>query len=83
MDLAEINAEILECARYGESEDLKVLLEHNGDVNFADEGGNTALHKAAANGEVECIKVLSSFGAKRLPNKSGNFPERKILKKLF
>ncbi len=44
--LEEINREILECARYGEDEDLRALLNSGGDVNYADSGGNTALHRA-------------------------------------
>lgn len=32
------------------------------------------LHKAAANGEVECLAVLKEFGAIHIPNMQGNFP---------
>lgn len=79
MNADEINAELLECARYGESEDLAQLLQQPGaNVDFVDSfSGNTALHRAAANGEVECIRVLKAHNAQRLSNLSGNFPERK------
>lgn len=73
----DINQEILECARYGEHEELAMYIAQGADVNFTDDSGNTALHKACANGEIECIKVLLAEGAKRMVNKSGNYPERK------
>ena len=75
----DVNAEILECARYGEHEDLATLLQQAGsNVDYVDSfSGNTALHRAAANGELECIRVLKVHNASRLPNLSGNFPERK------
>lgn len=41
----EMNEEILECARYGEEEELREYLAAGADVNYIDEGGNTALHK--------------------------------------
>ena len=43
--LLEINQEILECARYGEEDELREYLIAGGNVNHKDEGGNTALHK--------------------------------------
>lgn len=48
----DVNFEILECSRYGEDEDLHSYLVGGGDANAHDEGGTTALHKAAANGHV-------------------------------
>ena len=60
--MEELNLEVLECARYGEPEDLRNLLVAGADVNFCDDAGNTAMHKAAANGEVECLMVLKEFG---------------------
>src|SRR5690554_6914219 len=74
MDLVEMNNEILECARYGEDDDLRTLLVAGADVNFADDSGNTALHRAAANGETGCILVLKEFGAKHVANSQGNLP---------
>ncbi len=73
-ELEENNKETLECARYGEPEDLQKLLELGCSANYSNESGNTALHKAAANGELECCRILYSFGAKLLPNHQGNFP---------
>ena len=50
----ELAREFLEYARYGEVDDLRALIQ-SGDVpvDFADPGGSTALHKAAANGVSE------------------------------
>ena len=46
MSVDEINLEILECARYGEHEELRAYVNQGGDVNWCDINGNTALHKA-------------------------------------
>ena len=44
--------------RYGEEGALRELLSGDTvDVNVCDDTGNTALHKAAANGNIGCIKV--------------------------
>lgn len=40
-----INNEILECARYGEVEDLREHLKNGGNVNHMDYNNTTALHK--------------------------------------
>lgn len=64
--------ELLECARYGELEDMLELLRLGVDVNFADQGGNTAVHKASANGHAEVLAALFEKGAKILPNLNGN-----------
>lgn len=66
--------EVLECARYGEDDDLKALLEAGADANYADESGSTGLHKAAANGQEGCLRILHSFGAKYVKNSTGNTP---------
>ena len=75
----DINQEILECARYGEYEELAMYIEQGALIDSIDMSGNTALHKACANGEIECIEVLLSKGAKRILNNSGNYPERKYI----
>ena len=41
----EIDREVLECARYGEEDELREMLVAGGNVNYKDAGGNTALHK--------------------------------------
>lgn len=74
MSVLEMNMEVLECARYGEFDDLRALLTAGADVNYTDDAGNSGLHRAAANGEVECIRVLKEFGAVHVANTSGNFP---------
>ena len=74
MNIAEMNAEILECARYGEDEGLRALLTEGADVNFSDESGNTALHMAAANGNVSCLIILKKFNAIHKTNENGNTP---------
>ena len=66
--------ELLECARYGEEEEMQQLLDAGVPVDFADDGGNTALHKAAANGHAGTVERLLAAGAALLPNESGNIP---------
>ncbi len=69
--------ELLECARYGEEDDIetmRALLQQGVPINFADDGGNTALHKASANGHVAIVKLLAAAGAAHTPNASGNYP---------
>ncbi|KAJ1439784.1 putative methyltransferase-domain-containing protein [Ochromonadaceae sp. CCMP2298] len=69
-----MNNEVLECARYGEDEDLRALLKAGASVDHLDESRSSAMHKAAANGEVACLKVLHEFGAQYVKNNTGNSP---------
>ena len=66
--------ELLECARYGEDDELRELLTAGVPVDYKDDSGNTALHRASANGHVSIVEVLAASGAKYLPNASGNMP---------
>lgn len=63
-----------DCARYGELEDVALCLSEKVPVDWQDEKGSTALHKAAANGHAAVIKLLASHGAKFLPNESKSTP---------
>ena len=75
MNHAEANQETLECERYGEDDDLRELLTTtSADPNYADDNGTTALHRAAANGQVGCLKVLKEFGSIHRANLQGNLP---------
>jgi ankyrin repeat protein len=67
--------EVLECARYGELDELRALLEGGASVNVRDAGGNSALHKVAANGNLEIAELLvRTFSAVHAANASGNTP---------
>jgi ankyrin repeat protein len=66
--------EVLECARYGETDDLRALLDAGADANFRDAGGNTALHRAAGNGHTDAASLLIQRGALFVPNANGNTP---------
>lgn len=54
--------EYIACARYGELEDLKALVDASSNMDFThkDMFGNTALHMAAANGHTGNISHLTS-----------------------
>lgn len=68
-------AEALLCARYGEVDDLKILLDAKVSVDHADPHSlSTCLHYAAANGHVDCLKLLIEYKAAYSANASGNFP---------
>ena len=66
--------EFLQCARYGELEDVSSLLDAGADASFADGGGNTALHLASANGHAGVVSLLLERGARYTANASGNTP---------
>lgn len=70
----EDSLEFIECARYGELEDAAAYLHDGVDVNFCDASGSSALHKSAANGHVDVVRLLASRGAKFTANSSGNTP---------
>ncbi|OII77548.1 hypothetical protein cand_017080 [Cryptosporidium andersoni] len=75
-DIIDINKEMLECARYGELEEIKALLSDSRIlVDFEDENGCTALHKSSANGHEEIVKELLKLGANiSKQNNCGNTP---------
>ncbi|GMI07187.1 hypothetical protein TrRE_jg4930 [Triparma retinervis] len=77
--IEEAHNEMLECARYGDPEDigtLRSLVSHSSiDVNYSDSGGSTALHKACANGKKDAVAVLLSHpGCSHTANAAGNTP---------
>ena len=58
--------DIIDAARYNELEELQEILAspHARQlINAQDERGSTALHMAAANGNIECMKRLLEAGA--------------------
>ncbi|KAK8813245.1 hypothetical protein WA158_002837 [Blastocystis sp. Blastoise] len=59
---------------YNELEDLTTLLEAHVDPNFLGPDGNTALHYACANGNLECAQLLKRYGAVFTYNTFGNSP---------
>lgn len=54
---------LLEAARYGELETMKVLLAHGADVNAADQYGQTALVYTASLGDAAGVEFLLHHGA--------------------
>lgn len=74
---------LLECARYGDKDDMINLFEDNKgiDVNYKDSKDNTAVHMAAANGHLEIIKILfeKHKANVNIQNNSGNTPLRILI----
>ena len=74
--------ELVDCARYGESDAVRAICDKHGDnataeapfVDSKNASGNTALHMACANGHKHTCRFLLSRGANHLPNSSGNTP---------
>lgn len=72
----EAQVELVECARYGEVDAVRALIQVWSDkiedfVNTTDDYGTTALHKAAASGHETTVQLLLYHKAKHLPNTSG------------
>eukprot|EP00903_Cladosiphon_okamuranus_P006422 g6284.t1 len=67
-------ADLLDCSRYGELEDVEAILASGVDANHQDAHGNTALHQSCANGHANVIRALIKAGASHLPNAAGNSP---------
>jgi hypothetical protein len=66
--------ELLECARYGEDEELSAMLAKGTPVDFCDGQGNMAIHRASANGHTNIVRLLAAAGSPHVPNASGNTP---------
>ena len=59
----EYDSKLLEAAKNGETELVKLLIAAGADVNQADKDGETPLHNAAIFGHAECVKLLLAAGA--------------------
>ncbi len=57
----DLEAELLEAARSGDADQCKALIEHDADINHADQFGMTALHYAAEGNQLECVAALLDY----------------------
>lgn len=83
-DFDEASSEIIDCARYGEVDACRAILDvwsskqqpasKERIVNARDTSLSTPLHKASANGHLSTVQLLLSRGADHLQNESGNTP---------
>lgn len=62
---AEAVEQLLECARYGELDEVRQLLAGGLAADAADDFGRTALFFAAANGHADVVQLLLAQGAVR------------------
>ncbi len=60
----DINSELIEAAKNGDTVSIKALLEAGADVNAKASGGKTALLAAAEGGHTDIIDLLRKVGAK-------------------
>lgn len=81
LTLEEARLELMDCARYGEIDAVRAILdvwsvEAEGKmiINVKDESGSTALHKSAANNHVSTTRLLLARGAIHTTNSNGNTP---------
>jgi len=61
--LSDINSDLIEAARVGDTVKVKQLLKQGADVNAKDKDGWTALIEAAAKGHTDTVKALIDAGA--------------------
>jgi ankyrin repeat protein len=81
-DFDEASSELIDCARYGEVDACRAILDvwsskqqpTQAIVNAIDNSQSTPLHKASANGHLSTVQLLLSRGAEHLQNDSGNTP---------
>lgn len=81
-DFEEASSELIDCARYGEVDACRAILDvwsskQNSTqtiVNANDNSKSTPLHKASANGHLSTVQLLLSRGADHLQNDNGNTP---------
>jgi ankyrin repeat protein len=54
---------ILHAARNGDTEIVRLLVEHGADVNFANDRGHTVLYCAGGHGHLDTLRLLLAHGA--------------------
>jgi len=77
LSLEEAKIELLECSRYGEAKAARAILDtfpEKNVIEYKDNHGNSALHKACANGHNDTVCLLISRGSQHFGNESGNTP---------
>src|SRR5258706_14216028 len=62
------------CAKWGDAEGIRVLVENGADINKRGEDRNTPLHYAAMLGHLAAAQCLVALGAANERDMYGNFP---------
>nr|5AQA_A Chain A, OFF7_DB04V3 [synthetic construct]5AQA_B Chain B, OFF7_DB04V3 [synthetic construct] len=60
---SDLGRKLLEAARAGQDDEVRILMANGADVNAADNTGTTPLHLAAYSGHLEIVEVLLKHGA--------------------
>lgn len=74
LTMEEASEELHDAARYGEADTVRAILANMDVVDTADTDQSTPLHKACANGHVDCVRWLIRYNATHAPNAAGNTP---------
>jgi len=70
-----LDNELLEAAKYGKAQTVKLLIEDGADINAKDKYGNTPLIIAARDDRAEIVKILIENGAEvNAKNEKGETP---------
>nr|UVF58849.1 ankyrin repeat protein E2 [synthetic construct] len=60
---SDLGKKLLEAARAGQDDEVRILMANGADVNATDNWGDTPLHLAAVRGHLEIVEVLLKAGA--------------------
>lgn len=74
LTIEEASEELHDAARYGEPDTVRAILATMDVVDIVDTDHSTPLHKACANGHVDCVRWLIRYNATHTTNAAGNTP---------
>eukprot|EP00271_Cylindrocystis_brebissonii_P013612 TRINITY_DN3360_c0_g3_i1.p1 TRINITY_DN3360_c0_g3~~TRINITY_DN3360_c0_g3_i1.p1 ORF type:complete len:186 (+),score=41.10 TRINITY_DN3360_c0_g3_i1:478-1035(+) len=74
-EVQNVQDDLVQAARYGDTDDLRLALSDGATVNTPDSEGRTALHMACANGHLDVVRLLiESHADVNVLNSEGSSP---------